>query len=361
MTTKSVALSDPRQLTVVADPDSGSQKAEEEKEHERKRELITWTIFWCVVVTIVLIGFLFTFFLPTKSWIVHPTKFLIAMAVFSTAIFALYSVLLPFLQPGAGLKRWWRTAFFSAVILYTIASFGLGFYYSDLALHAESQAWINLKNVNASINASGLAGILSLLFKGLFYIHTFIFVLLIFIMDFCAYRGTLDPAKKDEFRKISYFIDVPMVAGVGYANLLVYWLAREAEREFFLAGAVALQLLVANMQLLLFPYFYYFRDRSTHSVVQQPQHFQERDMRFTSPNAPHEAAPETPVSGQMNDENVLNTSADGYTGERQEPRSPKSVPGQGHPDSDGQAAAPNDSNIASPTGDPDMDGAIRPR
>jgi hypothetical protein len=353
MTTKSVDPSNPPAAVVELPPAEGLDKSFE--------WLKFWWAFWFAVVVIVFVAFRY----PKQWGILHPPKFLIAMAVFSTAIFALYAVLLPFLRQEAGLKPTWvRAAFFSVVILYTIASFGLGTYYLDLALHdlkiqKVSAPWINFSSITFSIKEYYPAFI-TWIIRWLYYAHTFLFVLLILIMDLLAWGGASYANKKDEsnrqdeFKKICLFIDVPMVLGVGYANLLVYSLARETEREFFLSGAVALQLLVANMQLLLFPYFNYFRDDAHDSKMEK------LDLKSDSSDAAQPAAPEGPRPDRASGDNVADTSADGHTGQRTNARPSKSGPAQDNPDSDGQAPTPRDTNIASPPADPDLEGKARP-
>jgi uncharacterized protein YqhQ len=378
MTAETIDPSNPDRLTALSAPfidqDNNRSQEEDEKERERKRELIRWTNFWLIVVATVFIAFCLPAIIRLvpemvgtflkKIEISHPTKFLIAMAVFSTAIFALYAVLLPFLQPKSGLKPRWKAAFFSVVIFYTIASFGLGTYYFDLALHEDSATWINLTNIKVSIDSIPfIAGILRWLITILFYTHTLLFVALILLMDYLAWRGASHVDEKEqekkqyEFEKIVWFIDMPMVAGVFYANVLaiVYPFGQiegQEGRELFLSGAVALQLLVANMQLLLFPYFEYFRKDTRDSKTERS------DLKFGSSDVAQQPTPENPPPDKASGEDVADMSAEIHVGEQSRPPPPKSAPAPDKPDTDGQAAAHEDSDLPSPTADPSKDGQI---
>jgi hypothetical protein len=207
-----------------------------------------WIIFWCAVFTA--LPFLIIF--KEAVGIQQPAKLLIAVAVGSTAIFAHFSVLYPFLAPKNGLVKY-ASPVFVLIISIGIVSFLLGAYYVDLARHSKS-IWINIDSLTASLKYV-LPEFLFDTAKILFNWHTFIYIVLFFALDWTIGVWAFSQESRDEFLEVAWHIDFPMVIGVGFANLVHTYIPQVETDvtggEYFLAGAVALQLFVANLQLLI--------------------------------------------------------------------------------------------------------------
>jgi hypothetical protein len=212
-------------------------------------DVFVWSLFWSGIFFLLFIAIQFHRELGLKQ----PTKLLIAVAIWSTAIFAHFSVLLPFIRPTNGLTRYAKSIF-TMIVGNGVISFLLGIYYFDAAVHTDGQLWINIQNVKSSMVTSFVfATDIFDVVRFVLGFHTLVFVLGITIMDWLIYKGASSKHARKEFWDIVVFIDCPMVLGVAYTAAIGPSLP--AGEEFFVAGAVALQLFVANIQLLLFRIF----------------------------------------------------------------------------------------------------------
>src|ERR1041384_8151282 len=73
---------------------------------KRTKSPVFWWLFWSIIAALVVAAFHNP--IPQTFDVLHPTKFLIAVAVISTAIFAI-SILPPLLRPEGGLVKWAKT------------------------------------------------------------------------------------------------------------------------------------------------------------------------------------------------------------------------------------------------------------
>jgi hypothetical protein len=217
--------------------------------HPIETEIVVSLIFWVSIFFLLFMAILF----HERIGLEQPEKLLIAVAIWSTAVFAHFSVLLPFIRPYNGLDRYAKTIF-TMIVGNGVVSFVLGGYYFDLAVHGNSDLWINIDNIKHSMETS--SRILNEMFSAIKIIlgfHTLIFVLGILVMDFLIYKGASSEKARKEFWDITIFIDGPMVLGIAYTTAIGPKIP--SGEEYFVAGAVALQLFVANIQLLLFRAF----------------------------------------------------------------------------------------------------------
>jgi len=75
--------------------------------HPIETEVVVWLIFWVGIFFLLFMAILF----HERIGLKQPENLLIASAIWSTAIFTHFSVLLPFIRPNQGLDRYAKTIF----------------------------------------------------------------------------------------------------------------------------------------------------------------------------------------------------------------------------------------------------------
>jgi hypothetical protein len=209
------------------------------------KQLRGWSLFWTFV-------FVFLGFMIASSRIAQPAKLLIATAVISTAVFAHFSILLPFMKPRNGLVHYSGAVFFLIIVIGVI-SIALGAYYIDLAFYdptnCASTKWFNLDPMKKSIQNSWLP-FLTVPLEWFSKWHTSFYAGIFFVTDLLIAMYAVPKHLRAEFSKVTWFIDGPMIIGIGYANF-VHLFVRDVD-DLFLAGAVSLQLFAANIALMVF-------------------------------------------------------------------------------------------------------------
>jgi hypothetical protein len=216
-------------------------------------QLLFWSLFWLAVGIILYI----TMTGEPDLEIKRPEKLLIGVAIISTAVFAHFSILLPFMKPGIGIESAsLSAAVFLLIIAIGIISTVLGSYYFDLAYHGRNE-WINWTRLLRSIS-DGYFSFFEPAIRVFAKWHTSTYALVFLITDLIIAFSSCPEATKTEFRRVAVNIDLPMFVGVLSANYLAHHIGDSS--EFFLAGAVSLQLFVANIQLLIFKWQDYAAD-----------------------------------------------------------------------------------------------------
>lgn len=209
------------------------------------RKLAMYLAFWLFI----FIGLYYVVRSAHVWGIEEPTKILVAAAIVCSAGFAHFTVLQPFIGTADGLTRF-RSIIFTLMFVAVIMAIFFGLY--DLSLAFGQHLFRDIKVFMAghlpSRTMSGVEFILKF--------HTVAFVVVFLILDILIALSANREESRDHFRKIAVFIDVPMTLGIIYTAVVGTTLV--AQGPEFEAGAIALQLFAANIQLVLFELTNYF-------------------------------------------------------------------------------------------------------
>jgi hypothetical protein len=224
-------------------------------------QLVRWVIFWFAV-----FGWLGWLVTHAEDWLYSPQQLTISVAIFSTAFFAHFSILLPFLRPRFGIVRC-APVVFGFIVLVGFVSLALGMYYLDIAIHFadKKSIWFNIESMKTFIAKTWLLNTLVIPMAWFGKIHTAVYAVIFFLTDLLIAIYAVPRWLREEFSRVAWYIDFPLIIGIGYANFIHLWIADDANA--FLAGAVSLQLFVANIALLVFKCYDYLTLRAEQEIA----------------------------------------------------------------------------------------------